>query len=791
MHLGLVDMSSEEDTSSIHNLLEEHLVPVDPSFEEGTSTIHNLPEKHVVPVDTSSKGGTSIINNSPVSEEHLVPVDTSFEQDISIINNSPVSEEHLVLVDTSSEEGTCTSIINNSPVSEEHLVPVDTSFEQGTSSIHNLPEEHLFLVDTTSEGGTSIILDFPEEVLLKIFSYLSHYELFVKVKNVCSMWKNYSLSSPLWKHIDLQKELADFKIFLNESKSTLLLENIMEAISYHVVNLVLVTDLDWEVYNTTLLRHEYNDKTNTLAFPKLYKLEMNMSTQYLNFTVYEEIAEQAKNLNMLKVICKGMPAYITSPTDLCHLKSLEKFDLTVDIDEDHHDHGIIQISNDTLQKLFKNVSNITHFKSTYLNSDTVRTLLYNCPRLEALALSDCPDIGQDSFDSIPLLSNMKSLSINGTYIKDNDLKAIVQNTPNLEHLSVQRSVYITDVGFSFVGVFCEKLKCLIIEKDAYSKGRNITNIGIDYIAGGCPELRVIVAKYCEGIDDNGVHSLAKNCSNLLSLKLSGCPGVTDTGIEDLSNRCRFLEHVNFNKCVKITHKSINCLIGKCLWLKTAKFNSCNFIHNLDFRAFTREQDVNNMNEQNPERDLNNRTALNAHNMTYNISQHSHIRKLSLQFCPNIDGDSIKQIADYCPDLREVYLTGTHIITDEAIHYLLKKCLSINVLDISGGSRVGTSKFTNKVLSSVGTHGKNIEKLIMCKNYNITKSGVLELLHASQRALTLTITVKVISKTVEILSLKDCQQILIEYGCTKATLQYTGERSMYIGSIPVTIKTVLL
>ncbi|CAC5392926.1 unnamed protein product [Mytilus coruscus] len=179
---------------------------------------------------------------------------------------------------------------------------------------------------------------------------------------------------------------------------------------------------------------------------------------------------------MLKVICKDIFVDITSPIDVCHLSSIEKFDLTVDIDEDH---GHIQISNDNLQKLFQIFSNITHLKATYLNSDTVRTLLNNCPSLEGLTLCDCPDIGQDAFNSIPLLNNMKALSIIGTYINDNVLKAIVQNTPNLEHLSVQQSVYVTDVGFSFVGVHCKKLKCLIIEKYAYSKGRNITNIGID------------------------------------------------------------------------------------------------------------------------------------------------------------------------------------------------------------------------------------------------------------------------------------------------------------------------
>ncbi|XP_052079059.1 F-box/LRR-repeat protein 7-like [Mytilus californianus] len=721
----------------------------------------------------SSDENTRIIRN--LLEEHLVLVDMSCDENTSIIRNLP--EEHSVLVDMSSEENT--SIIRNLP--EEHSVLVDMSSKENTSIIRNLPEEHLVLVDISSEEGKSIIHNLPEEVLLKIFSYLSQYELFVNVKNVCSLWKNYSLSSSLWKHIDVQKELADFNMFLSQSKSSLLLESIVEAISCHVVSLTLETDLYWKIYNTTLRCYEYKDKTCTFAFPKLHKLEMDMSSKYIYLTDFEKIAQLTNNLKMLKLICNDICVDITSPIDVCHLRSLEKLDLTVEIDEDDCD---IQISNDNLQKLFQNVSNITHFKATYLNSDTVRTLLNNCSSLEGLTLCDCPDIGQDAFDSIPLLNNMKSWSINRTYINDNDLKAIVQNTPNLEHLSVQQSVYITDVGFSFVGIHCKKLKCLFIEKYAYSRGRNITNIGLDHIACGCPDLEVIVAKYCEGIDDNGVQSLAKNCGNLLSLKLSGCPGVTDTGIDDLSNKCRYLEHVNFNKCVKITHKSINRLISKCLWLKTAKFNSCNFIYNLDFRSFTREQEAN---KQNTERDLKYRTILNAHNMTQNIGQHSHIRKLSLKFCPNLDGNSIKQIADYCPDLREVYLTGTHIVSDDAIHYLLQKCLSIRILDISGGSTLGTSKFTNTVLSSVGTHGKSIEKLIMCKNYNITKSGVLELLHASQRAITLSLTVTVVDNTCGILSLKDCQQLLAEYGNTRATLQYQGDRSTYIGSISVNIK----
>lgn len=85
------------------------------------------------------------------------------------------------------------------------------------------------------------------------------------------MWTNYSLSSSLWKQIDVQKELDGFNLFLSQSQSTLLLESIMEAIACHMIRLKLDSDLHWKVNDTTTRRYEYNDKC-TFAFPKLHTL---------------------------------------------------------------------------------------------------------------------------------------------------------------------------------------------------------------------------------------------------------------------------------------------------------------------------------------------------------------------------------------------------------------------------------------------------------------------------------------------------------------------------------------
>ena len=44
----------------------------------------------------------------------------------------------------------------------------------------------------------STISDLPEEVLLEVFSYLTHFDIYQNVRNVCVGWKHLSECACLW-----------------------------------------------------------------------------------------------------------------------------------------------------------------------------------------------------------------------------------------------------------------------------------------------------------------------------------------------------------------------------------------------------------------------------------------------------------------------------------------------------------------------------------------------------------------------------------------------------------------
>jgi hypothetical protein len=653
--------------------------------------------------------------------------------------------------------------------------------------------------------------------------------------------------------------------------------------------------------------------------------------------------------------------------------------------------------NENFETLFQFRPNLTRIKADILTCSSVKALLSNCQMLEYLDIEYCINLDSEAFDSMPMKYSLLTLNMDNTYLDDKCFKIITQNAPNLRYLSLQRCVYVTDVGFSYVGTHCTKLETLIVNKDAYSNGRNITNVGVDSIARGCEHLKVFVAKYCQGITDEGIQSIAEHCRNMSILKVTGCTGITGTGVEYLAYGCLSLRHVEFDECVKVTGKSVNHLIVNCIWLETVKFDSCNFIYTLKFKNFlfadnsispqgfvgndqqiirnlslqdvvnsgnttdvvnitnntsaniddetvlvttatngntlifpqttgisSHENIVTNENtvastisadEKNivtnentvastisaDENIVTNKntvastistdenivtnentvvstistdettTLLNEHktnmkavtsnyisadkttidtvqvvsnklstadkqfitnsmnvdnrstkfdlkvansscqrkheikltsksnvNTVKNASckntevadiqvipqtlkikyrmqdtspRHSHMHILHLSFCPNIGDDSVKEIADFCPDLREVYFSGTFLITDASIQYLLRKCVYLKVLDISGGSTLAKSTFTDKVLISVANYGNNLQELLIHKNNKITILGIRKLLQTSTSLKSVSLTEMYCTKSRLGISLDDCDWIVEELGKNNVMLKH--------------------
>ena len=810
------------------------------------------------------------------------------------------------------------------------------------------------------------ISDLPEEILLEVFSYLTHFDIYQNIRKVCVGWKILSECACLWKCIDMGKEieLLGFYCYSNDLESKVkVMKSWLEVISCHMLSLDIGHNFDWFV------RCVQNNLL--IAFPKVTKLQIDLP----NFDIDGIITKFFPNVRDLRLKC-DMKFVGNVFNTLNILRNLECIELSFvpPVNAPLYDTECDNI-NEKFETLFQFRPNLTRIKADILTCSSVKALLSNCQMLEYLDIEYCINLDSEAFDSMPMKYSLLTLNMDNTYLDDKCLKIITQNAPNLRHLSLQRCVYVTDVGFSYVGTRCTKLETLIVNKDAYSNGRNITNVGVDSIARGCEHLKVFVAKYCQGITDEGIQSIAEHCRNMSILKVTGCTGITGTGVEYLAYGCLSLRHVEFDECVKVTSKSVNHLIVNCIWLETVKFDSCNFIYTLKFKNFlfadnsispqgfvgndqqiirnlslqdvvnsgnttdvvnitnntsaniddetvlvttatngntlifpqtisshenivtnentvastisadenivTNENTVastisadenivtnkntvastistnetttlinehktnmkavtsnyisadkttidtvqvvsnklstadkqfitNSMNVDNRstkfelkaansscqrkhEIKLTSKSNVNTlknasckntevadiipqtlkinYRMQDTLPRHSHMCILHLSFCPNIGDDSVKEIADFCPDLREVYFSGTFLITDASIQYLLKKCVYLKVLDISGGSTLAKSTFTDKVLISVANYGNNLQELLIHKNNKITILGIRELVQTSTSLKSVSLTEMYSTKSRLGISLDDCDWIVEELGKNNVMLKH--------------------
>jgi hypothetical protein len=115
------------------------------------------------------------------------------------------------------------------------------------------------------------ISDLPEEVLLEVFSYLTHFDIYQNVRNVCVGWKHLSEWACLWKCIDVRKEIqllgsrcCDDEI----EREMKLFESWLEAISCHVLSLYIGDNFHWFV--------RFVQNNPLIVFPKVTKLQIEL-----------------------------------------------------------------------------------------------------------------------------------------------------------------------------------------------------------------------------------------------------------------------------------------------------------------------------------------------------------------------------------------------------------------------------------------------------------------------------------------------------------------------------------
>lgn len=69
------------------------------------------------------------------------------------------------------------------------------------------------------------------------------------------------------------------------------------------------------------------------------------------------------------------------------------------------------------------------------------------------------------------------------------------------------------------------------------KCANVTDVGVELLAAGCPSLRVLWADSCSKITDAGLDAVAEHCPRLEVLSVRRCHRLTDDALARVALRC--------------------------------------------------------------------------------------------------------------------------------------------------------------------------------------------------------------------------------------------------------------
>jgi hypothetical protein len=96
----------------------------------------------------------------------------------------------------------------------------------------------------------------------------------------------------------------------------------------------------------------------------------------------------------------------------------------------------------------------------------------------------------------------------------------------------------------------------------------------------------------------------------------------------------------------------------------------------------------------------------------------HLRKLVLFSNASVIGDEVLWgLNEHCPQLRELQIQQSHLLTDVGMYAVATKCPLLQHLDVRG------SGVTDRFLITIPQHWPALEVLILCKCLHVTEAAV--------------------------------------------------------------------
>ena len=102
---------------------------------------------------------------------------------------------------------------------------------------------------------------------------------------------------------------------------------------------------------------------------------------------------------------------------------------------------------------------------------------------------------------------------------------------------------------------------------------NVSDIGVGFLAEGCPALSKLDVSFCDRISDSAMAHIATGLSHLHQLSLSSCQ-ITDAGVARIAKDLVTLETLNIGQCIKLTDKTASTIANQIKSLRSVDLYGC-------------------------------------------------------------------------------------------------------------------------------------------------------------------------------------------------------------------------
>eukprot|EP01094_Clydonella_sp_ATCC50884_P022640 TRINITY_DN5252_c0_g1_i2.p1 TRINITY_DN5252_c0_g1~~TRINITY_DN5252_c0_g1_i2.p1 ORF type:complete len:742 (-),score=340.14 TRINITY_DN5252_c0_g1_i2:296-2359(-) len=324
---------------------------------------------------------------------------------------------------------------------------------------------------------------------------------------------------------------------------------------------------------------------------------------------------------------------------------------------------------------------ITHISLSYCSSITdegIMSIANSCPYLRSVDLEGCITIGDRALHELAQqCRRIESVNLAGCLKVTNAGIAVLQSCPNIQSLNLKRCSQITDPVFEALGHSLQALdlsECSQLTDNAVIQiarrssdnlqtlklsGRNITDASLQHVADQCTHLRELELVGCERISDSAIYTLARMCTRLQVLNLTRCKNITANAfrmtadhvdvIDHLQRGMYNLQRLDLTHCLHVTDDALHSISHLCPNLLELNLTQCEVITDAGL----------------------------AH-----IAERGHaLRRIVLAKCLQVTDTSICALARACPDLTSVVLRQCNV-SDVAMRDIARYCPGLRELDLT-------------------------------------------------------------------------------------------------------------